>query len=147
MYVLRVNQFKLVTIAPFKRSAIVRSHSVTGRSSLWRWSVSLCKLIAEQPNMAKPRDLILLLLLLVHGPVVSTITQQSPKAPAVLGAMPACSPSPDSCPIVGAHYFSGWYSCDGLSPCFSHWAGYTPTGTKVDDWRPSYPEVNTRQSQ
>ena len=43
--------------------------------------------------------------------------------------------------LVGAHYFGGWYSCNGSSPnkCFSHWKGFTPTGIAVPDWRPSFP--------
>jgi len=43
--------------------------------------------------------------------------------------------------LIGAHYFSGWYNCSGLTPgCFSHFSGYTPRGEPIDNLFVSYPE-------
>eukprot|EP00039_Didymoeca_costata_P023430 m.7068 g.7068 ORF g.7068 m.7068 type:complete len:505 (-) comp3643_c0_seq1:164-1678(-) len=42
-------------------------------------------------------------------------------------------------PLIGAHYFGGWYTCQGATNCDSHFKGYTPLGVAVDDWRPYYP--------
>lgn len=43
-------------------------------------------------------------------------------------------------PLIGAHYFGGWYNCSGSTPsqCYSHFKGYTPTGTPVENFFPSY---------
>ena len=62
---------------------------------------------------------------------------------AILGVLliaRAAASTPDV--LVGAHYFGGWYSCDGATPgtpCDSHWKGYSPKGTPMADWRPAYP--------
>ena len=42
-------------------------------------------------------------------------------------------------PLVGAWYFGGWFNCTGEG-CYSHFQGFTPTGEKVDDFFPYYPE-------
>lgn len=44
-------------------------------------------------------------------------------------------------PLIGAHYFSGWYNCSTLAPgCFSHFQGFTPRGEPVDNFFTYYPE-------
>ena len=44
-------------------------------------------------------------------------------------------------PLIGATYFGGWYNCSGSPPneCFSHFQGFTPTGSPVSNFFPSYP--------
>ena len=32
--------------------------------------------------------------------------------------------------LIGAHYFSGWYTCKARANCTGHISGYTPTGTE-----------------
>lgn len=40
--------------------------------------------------------------------------------------------------LVGAWYFGGWFNC--TAPCYSHFQGFTPRGTPVDNFFPFYPE-------
>ena len=56
---------------------------------------------------------------------------------ALLAAAEAQAPIP----LIGAHYFAGWYNCSGYSQseCYSHFKGFTPTGTPVDNFFPAYP--------
>ena len=55
----------------------------------------------------------------------------------------ALPPLPDV--LVGAHYFAGWarvcVAANGsqIPGCYSHFHGYTPTGTAVDDFFQYYP--------
>lgn len=39
-------------------------------------------------------------------------------------------------PMVGSHYFAGWYNCSGYpsSACYSHFKGYNPTGSPVENF-------------
>ncbi len=41
--------------------------------------------------------------------------------------------------LVGAWYFGGWFNCSP-APCYSHFHGFTPLGTPVDNFFTFYPE-------
>ena len=59
-------------------------------------------------------------------------------AAALVSAPPASDILVDDI-LVGAWYFSGWFNCS-TPGCYSHFNGFTPTGERVEDFFPYYPD-------
>ena len=61
--------------------------------------------------------------------------------PLLLGVVSSKAANAPPSPMIGTHYFGGWYNCSGSPPnsCYSHFQGYAPTGAPVTNFFPSYP--------
>ena len=74
-----------------------------------------------------------------HAAVASAGTSKLALTPTTCTVRPLKMDDQSPDVLIGAHYFAGWYFCEGRANCTGHISGYTPTGARTASWFDTYP--------